>query len=180
MTEQKQTEIFCNLCGESCCPSGTNRWGPWSSEYNHGLLNAKVVGAYHSNHLLDMNQYAFSFCELCLRKLFIQCKIKPRINDMQFPPVLDKDSSLIEGEEVTWEYDQEIWEYRMWEDSGGHHQAYLNKKCNERKDCPNDAVYTRMINDHFSEECCCEEHKGKDGNSYKYVKFIPNVLKPFL
>lgn len=184
MTEQEQEqEEFCNLCGESCRPSGVNRWGPWSSEYNHGLLNAKVVGGYHSNHLLDMNQYTFSFCEPCLRKLFIQCKIKPRINDMNFPLVLDGKSPMIEGDEFPWELDQETWEYRMWEDSGGFHQAFLNKKCNQKKDCPNKAVYTVLFSDSlFSEEACCEEHKAKWKNTInaRFVPFISDTLKPFL
>jgi len=182
MTEQKQTEIFCNLCGESCFPSGVNRFGPWKSEYNHGLIEAKVVGAYHSHHLLDMNQYAFSFCEPCLRKLFMQCKIKPRINDMQFPPVLDGKSPLIEGEEVTWEYDQEVFEYREWEDSGGFQQAYIDKKCNQKKDCPNKAAYTVMLSNHFTEHALCEEHKhtwDKCVNA-ELVPFICDTLKPFL
>lgn len=169
MTEQK--EKFCNLCGESCRPSGVNRWGSWNSEDNYGLLDAKVVGEYYSHYLLDMNQYTFSFCECCLRKLFIQCKIKPLILD------------IIDGDEFTWELDQETWEYRMWEDSGGFHQAFLNKKCNQKKDCPNKAVYTVIINeDIFSEEACCEEHKIRWKNTInaRFVPFISDVLKAFL
>lgn len=159
-------EILCNLCGECMCPIGT-----MNEQYPHGLHNAKVVGGYDSYHLLDMNRYTFSFCEKCLRQLFIQCKIKPEVDEVDFSGGSTEDS---------WESDQSSYEYRVWVDSGALHQSYLDKKCNVKKDCPNKAAYTRMINNHFSEECTCEEHKGTDGGSYKYVKFIPNVLKPFL
>ena len=130
-----------------------------------------------------MNQYTFSFCEPCLRKLFIQCKIKPRINNMNFPLVLNGKSPMIECDEFPWELDQEAWEYRMWEDSGGFHQAFLNKKCNQKKDCPNKAVYTVLFSENlFSEEACCEEHKIKRKNTVnaRFVPFISDTLKPFL
>lgn len=159
-------EILCNLCGETMCPIGTH-----NEQYPHGLYKAKVMGGYDSYHLLDMNRYTFSFCEKCLRELFIQCKIKPDVDDMDF----DDNAT-----ECGWEQDQSSYEYRVWCDSGGAHQAYLNKTCNMKKDCPNKAVYTRLINDNFSEECCCEEHKRKDGGSIKHVKFITQVFKPFL
>lgn len=118
-----------------------------------------------------MNRYTFSFCEKCLRQLFMQCKIKPQVDEMNFDGGAMEDS---------WEADQEAYEFRLWRDNGGHHQAYLDKRCNVKKDCPNRAVYTRLINNDFSEECCCEEHKRKDGGSIKHVKFISNILKPFL
>jgi hypothetical protein len=167
-------ELLCNMCGETVCPIGTH-----NEQYPHGLFEAKVTGGYDSYHLLDMNQYTFSFCEKCLRQMFIQCKIKPQVHDMNFGDDF-ANLTLVEGPEQAWLSDQESYEYRVWLDNGGHHQAYLNKTCNMRKDCTNKAVYTRHINDDFSEECCCEEHKTKDGGSIKHVKFIPNVLKPFL
>ena len=72
-------------------------------------------------------------------------------------------------------------EYRVWKDTGGHHQAYLERRCNAIKECPSQALYTVLHNNDFTEECACEEHKDKHlySNS-KLTKFIPNVLKPFL
>jgi hypothetical protein len=82
--------------------------------------------------------------------------------------------------DVSWEEDQEAYEYREWCDNGGAQQAYVNKKCNKKKDCPNNAVYTILINDHFSKECSCEQHRTKDYGSIKHVKFISDTLKSFI
>lgn len=163
-------ELLCNLCGESICHDIKTLSGHWETKDPHGLYNAQVTGGYNSYHLLDLNRYTFSFCEKCLRQLFMQCKIKPLVEE-----VFGDSAS-----EESWEDDQETYEYRVWYDAGGHHQAYLNRTCNIKKDCPNKAVYTRYINDHFSEDCCCEEHKGPTGLSYTYVQFIRHELKPFL
>jgi hypothetical protein len=156
-------EILCNLCGECMCPIGT-----MNEQVPHGLYKAKVIGGYDSYHLSDMSVYVFSFCEKCLRQLFIQCKIKPDIRD--------------HIDERSWDEDQKYYEYMIWKDNGGHHQAYLNGKCNAEKDCFNKAVYTRFHNDtEFTENCACEEHKElRSYSNSKLTAFIPNVLKPFL
>ncbi len=175
-------EYLCNLCGESMCPNEKKLSGTWSSDSPHGLVEAKVVGGYESYHLFDMSQYCFNLCEPCLRKLFVQCKIKPRINHMNFPMILDDNAKFEEAEEIAWQTDQSHYEYRVWKDDGKYHQAYVNKKCNMVKDCPNRAKYTELVSDEFTEGAACEEHK--DNNSgcinCKMVPFIPNVLKPFL
>jgi hypothetical protein len=161
-------EILCNLCGETMCPLGTH-----NEQYPHGLYKAKVTGGYDSYHLFDMTRYTFSFCEKCLRQLFVQCKIKPDLADMDF----DGNATR----EELWEQDQEAYEYRVWKDEGGYHQAYLDRKCNFKKDCPNEAVYTQLVSGDFTEGCCCEEHKELFGYSNsKLTKFITNVFKPFL
>ena len=174
-------EILCNMCGETLCPIGTA-----NEQYPHGLHNATVVGGYESYHLSDMSRYTFSFCEKCLRNMFIQCKIKPTINDTDFE-TRPWDPPLPDGSNHKWERDQKGYEYRVWKDNGGHHQAYVNGKCNFSKDCPNKAIYSQ-VEKHpddgesgFSEDCSCEEHKSWQAYSnYKLVKFIPNILKPFL
>jgi len=173
-------ELLCNLCGGPMCPHEVKMSGTWQSDVRHGLVDAKVVGGYESYHLLDMNQYTFSFCEQCLRKLFVQCKIKPEVHRMNFSSGLVGD--LEEREEYPWEDDQKSYEYRVWCDDGKHHQAYLNKKCNAAADCPEKAFYTVWLSDHFTEDSCCEEHTSRWRNcvNAKLVPFIPNVLKPFL
>ncbi len=161
-------EILCNMCGECMCPLGT-----MNEQYPHGLFEAKVTGGYDSYHLFDLSQYVFSFCEKCLRQLFVQCKIKPLILDVNI-------GGGILGED-NWEHDRSSYEYRLWKDGGGAHLAYLNGKCNVVTNCPNEAVYTHLVSGDFTEDACCEEHKDERlyGNT-KLTKFIPNVLKPFL
>jgi hypothetical protein len=156
------------MCGGSMCPIGTH-----NEQYPHGLHEAKVIGGYDSYHLFDCTSYVFSFCEKCLRQLFNQCKIKPKLID-----------SGIDGEgsqEESWERDQEAYEYRLWKDEGGHHQSYVNRKCNFVKDCANEAKYTQLISGDFTENCSCEEHKELWGyGNSQLTKFISNTLKPFL
>jgi hypothetical protein len=160
-------QILCNRCGERQRPFGTV-----NDQYPQGLENIKVTGGYDSFHLFDMTSYIFSICEKCLRELFNQFKIKPEIIEI----MRDDDS-----EQDLWAQDQDAYEYRIWEKDGGFHNAYVNGKCNFKKDCPNNAKYTQLISDSFTERCCCEEHK--DLFNYmnsKLTKFIPQVLKPFL
>lgn len=163
-------EILCNMCGECMCPLGT-----MNEQYPHGLHKAKVDGSFDSYHLFDMTRYTFSFCEKCLRGLFNQCKIKPDVHEMD-------SYGLNLDVNTTWEKDQEAYEYRVWRDDGGHHQAYLNRKCNAAKNCPNEVLYTQLIEGEFTEDCCCEKHKEmlSEYTTIQFTKFIPNVLKPFL
>ena len=159
-------EILCNLCGETMCPIGTmNEQSP------HGLYNAHVTGGYDSYHLWDMTTYTFSLCEKCLREIFNKAKIKPDLSDAA--------GGL---NPYTYEDDLEMYEYRLWKDAGGHHQAYLDKKCNMVKDCPNKAKYTELVSDDFTERAACEDHKNQNSGciNCKMVPFIPNVFKPYL
>jgi hypothetical protein len=162
-------EILCNLCGECMCPLGTH-----NEQYPHGLHKAAVTGGYDSYHLFDMTKYTFSFCEKCLRGLFNQCKIKPDVVEIgNYGLQLDISA--------TWDNDQKNYAYRVWKDTGGYHQAYLERKCNFIKDCPNNAVYTQLIDGEFTEGCSCEEHKDLFAYSNgKLTKFIPQILKAFL
>ncbi len=171
-------EYLCNMCGEGMCPNITVPSGKWSSDVPHGLFESSVTGGYESYHLMDMTKYTFSFCEKCLRELFIKCKIPPKLNDLGFSANFE----YVDGEERDWKDELESYEYRIWKDAGGHHEAYMNKKCNAKKDCPSRAVYTKLYNDHdFTEDCCCEKHKPlRQYANSKLVKFIPNVLKTFL
>jgi len=166
-------ELLCNLCGSYMCPLGSD-----TEQFPYGLFEAKVTGGYESYHLLDLNTYIFSFCEKCLRQLFIQCKIKPLVYD----------TNIITGKfegEYGWESDQKCYEERLWQDSDGPHQAYLDKKCNQSKDCNNEAIYSLFYNTEmelqFTEETSCELHKPIIGKSNKVAQsYIPPKLKPFL
>jgi hypothetical protein len=169
---------LCNLCGGDMCYTFFNPYSPETKlpeveQKPNGLYNAQVRGGYYTpGYLLDMNRYTFSFCEKCLRQLFMQCKIKPIVDGMDFYDNI--------READCWEDDQRQYEYQEWKKDGGHHKAYLDRKCNSRKDCPNKAIYTIMCNDEFSEDSTCEEHKRKEGGSYSLVQFIRHELKAFL
>lgn len=158
-------DMLCNLCGKAMCPKvdkiNPNHFIP------HGLYKAKVSGGYESWHLLDMNLYVFSSCEECLRKLFNKCKIKPQV-------------SSFHEMNYSYEDDKESYDYRIWKDKGFHHKAYLNKKCNRKKNCRRKAVYSIFINGEFSEETSCENHKFEDGGSYTFMKYISPKLKILL
>ena len=164
--------FLCNMCGEKLCHTIKTRSGLWHAEDPHGLHNVHVIGGYESYHLLDMNRYTFSLCEKCLRQMFIQFKIKPTVDEMNFDGGATEDF---------WEDDQKAYEYRVWKDEGGHHKAYMEKKCNSVKDCPNKAVYTILHNGNFSEDSACEEHKTTVlSSNYRLTKFISPVLRAFL
>ena len=149
-------EIICNLCGD---PSILDKY-----QDIYGLHNATVTGNYESYHLFDSVTYIFNFCEKCLRQLFIQCQVKPKILGYN-----------------SWEQEFEAYEYRLWIDAGGHHQAYLNGVCNAIKNCPNKAIYSLFNDEVFSEECRCEEHIDYFvSRNSKLVDFIPNNLRSLL
>jgi hypothetical protein len=169
-------DILCNMCGGTMCPLGT-----MNEQRPNGLYNSKVSGGYESYHLLDMTSYIFSLCEECLRKLFIQCKIPPKVIEYGIDQNLDGSLCIDDRNEQSWEDDQKYYEFRVWKDNGGHHQAYLDRKCNAVKNCPNKAKYT-LLHDYtkFTEEALCEEHKDHSYVNSSLTKFIPNVLKPFL
>jgi hypothetical protein len=158
--------ILCNMCGECMRPLGSH-----NEQYPHGLEDASIQGGYDSYHLFDMTKYTFSFCEKCLRRLFNECKIKPKVEDnIDLKPIA-----------YAWEKDQEAYEYRVWKDDGGHHKAYMSKLCNAAKDCPNRAVYTILHNGDFSEDSCCEQHKtDRLYSNSRLTKFISPVLRAFL
>jgi hypothetical protein len=167
-------EEFCNMCGECMCIDVSTPTGRWKSDKAAGLHNVKYTAGYESYHLFDCITYTFSLCEKCLRQLFFQCKIKPAVSDI-FYGESDSYSSYDE--------DQIKYEYRVWKDTGGHHNSYMNATCNAIKDCENKAEYSLILNvDSFTEDCFCEEHKDlpRSSNMTHLVKFIPNVLKLFL
>lgn len=170
-------EILCNMCGDTMCPIGT-----MNEQTPHGLVDAKVVGGFDSYHLLDMNCYEFSFCEKCLRQMFMQCKIKPFVHGAWEHPVDGVTPLVHTSQQWTFEQDQESYEYRVWCDTGGHHQAYLDSKCNTIKNCNKKAIYTVWLSDEFTEDCCCEDHTIRWAHvvNAHLIKFISNTLKPFL
>ena len=173
---------LCHQCGENMhIPSGYHQRKKHDdhsvlaekidNQYNFGLSRATVQGQYSSYYLLDMTQYTFSLCEKCLRQMFMGFKIPPQITDFV-------SSDNARDNSVKWQEDLTQYEWRLWKDAGGMHQAYLEKRCNAIKDCPNQAAYSIWYDGEFSEDCCCEEHK--DGHGGEWKPFVSNELKAFL
>jgi hypothetical protein len=156
-------DILCNSCGGSMRPLGT-----MNEQYSHGL-EAKVGGGYDSYHLFDMTSYEFKICEKCLRNMFNNFAIPPTVVDTLGDP------------QHLYEQDKHAYDYRVWKDDGGHHQAYLNKLCNSAKNCPNTAIYTIFHSEKFSEDTACEEHKSfRLYSNSRLNNFISDNLKVFL
>lgn len=168
MTNVDNTDILCNLCGESTCINVDRESLKLKSEDSHGLIKAKVRCGYNSFYLSDLTEYQFSLCEKCLRDLFIKFKIKPDIID-------------IDGA-ITWEEDFFLYEETLWRADGLDYKAYCNGYCNAVKDCPNKAIYSIILSDEFTENCCCEEHKSKWEFTLnaKIVDFISKEVSTFL
>lgn len=161
-------QLLCNNCGGKMCPAKPDmNW-----QLPNGLYNASVAGDYSSTHLHDCTVYEFSLCEFCLRIMF---------NCFQIPPtVYDEDKSI---SYMTYENDKELYDYQQWARGPSYKEAYLNKKCNAKKECSEIAAYTILNNtESYSIDCCCEQHKGRYDRSfsYKLVPFIPDTLKSFV
>lgn len=162
-------EILCNLCGENMCPPE----GSWNEQIPLGLYNIEVLGGYDSHYLSDFTKYKFSLCEKCLRNLFIQCKIKPNIFQI--------DLTKPEYDHFPWEDDNKLFKRREYLKDGGYHQDYLNKICNYNKDCVNAAKYTVLYCGEFSEDAICDICKNNEfATNTTFVPFISNKMRPFL
>lgn len=72
---RKPESYLCNKCGERM----TNSFDVHDNNV-YGLVETSVSGGYASPHLFDMTSYIFSLCEKCLRNLFGECKIPPRVS----------------------------------------------------------------------------------------------------
>lgn len=148
---------ICNKCGKSLIPNDIHEA---ISESPCGLIDAEVTGGYFSEGLLDLNNYKFSICEICLRKLFNEFKIPPEVNEINS----NFDGSLSTLKHVDWLKDQEIFELQEWKENGGSSRAYLKGLCNQIKDCPNKASYSIKLSDELTNYCMCNTHKDGWGN----------------
>ncbi len=158
----------CNMCGNSLVNEehGTELYG---------LNNCSITGGYYSTYLVDLHKYNFNLCESCLRTMFNDFKIKPNVQSINFPNLSDPEFSSI-----SWQADQELYEYNEWVRKDGKHLAYLEGRCNLIKDCANKAIYSLFFYNEFSEEACCEKHKDLAPVYTDLVGFVSNDLKPFL
>jgi len=82
MTSEKH-ENTCNLCGCSCTLAVDSQ----SPDFNGGLIDADVVGGYHSTPgngcgaLDDGTRYRFNLCEFCLDWLFSHFTVPVKMYD---------------------------------------------------------------------------------------------------
>lgn len=164
---QDPKTILCNLCAKSMCYPDEEM----NSQIPYGLLDAEAVGSYSSQHLSDCTIYRFSLCELCLRKLFVECKIKPAL------------SSYMSAQFSSFEEENEVYEYSKWYRAGGPHKAYLDGMCNITSTCVNKAEFSMYDVDGFTETACCKEHKNHFRCNYagtELKKFLSKKLRNFL
>jgi hypothetical protein len=69
--------VVCNGCGGLCVVfAGGESCG------DYGLIEAEVVGGYHSTELRDLTRYRFSLCEACLVRLFDGFAVPPQVDDL--------------------------------------------------------------------------------------------------
>lgn len=152
----------CNNCGGSLTIDDSH-----CKQAFYGLIDCRVSGSYSSWHLLDSNTYTFSLCEFCLRNMFKQFKVKPKMGCYM-------------GEESSFEEDDECYDYRIWKHEKKDVVAYQNGLCNRTMNCPNKAIYTFFKSGSFSEDCACEEHKDARRYQHDLHPFVPFKLKAFI
>lgn len=140
------TEEYCNQCG------GTLTVPHDDSPY--GLVGAKVRGHYHSVHLSDGSDYTFSLCELCLRQMFDEFAIKPRVES-----VFDEDTLV----ETPYADDKSWYLHTLWRDAKGLEKKLAEDLCNATEDCPNESKYRGFSSGFLTNECVCEEHNNRLG-----------------
>jgi hypothetical protein len=152
MFVQNPKTIKCNMCNTLMC----------QNEYPYGLYKTIVSGGCFSKHLTDMVSYEFNLCEECLRKMF---------NNFINPPTTYNSPSYKE--------DKKEYEYKIWRETDAFNKAYLNRKCNNAKNCSNNAIY--FINEKYNKNhCCCEKHLPEANNpNYVLTNFVPEELKIF-
>ena len=149
----------CNLCNEYLTLE--------DSIVPQGIYNINVTGGYFSYYLFDDTTYTFSLCEKCIRNMFSNFKIPPKVSDRHGT--------------ISYKKEKKRYDYMIWVDNGGASEAYLNGKCNFIKNCKNKAIYSQFISGKFTEKCSCEKHKKLHNYSNSELRqFIPNNLKSFM
>ncbi len=160
-------DTVCNRCGGSMYPPKETM----NSQVAHGLHEVKLTGGYESDGLLDLHRYTFSLCETCIRHIFMECRIPPRVERVS--------AGMLGWEPVSFGDDQEVWEYMEWKRSGGHATARLHRICNATKACGQPAIFSVTYSEgHVSDDCLCEAHKGHYKNCINatIIPFVPYQL----
>jgi len=156
----------CNRCGGPLCPDVQE--GDPNGRIPHGLVDVGVVGGYDSRSIFDMTKYVFSICEPCLRLMFEEFKVKPRVFDVDVRGnVLTEDG---------YEQDRRFYLDRMWRDQEqGHIRALLGGRCNADFMCEERAKYRVYYSSSPSTDTCCEAHRRRFENTIN-ATFVPIEL----
>lgn len=152
--------IVCNNCGDQLSEHPIH-----PDSYSH-----EVRSVADSKWLTKRTKYTFRLCEQCVRTMLDSFKIPPSVCDTEG------------NHEQSYESEVELFLTNKWLKEGGKHQAYLDGKCNERRKCPNSAIYSLFIGGKFTENSLCEQcsknyFKIKD---FELKPFVPNDLRAFL
>lgn len=156
-------EIFCNNCGDSClkqyqlnCPDAVQ---------NYGLLNVSVIGGYVSDYLNDGNQYIFSLCEKCLRGMFENFKVKPKINTCGY------------NNNITYQEDLNSRKITDWYNNYDAQTAKLKLGiCNFTEECQNTGWW-RLFNGDLTFNLNCDEHKNERLNHGYRLLLHENLVR---
>ena len=145
--------VTCNMCGgDMSCGSEHEE----TSMYGTGPLS--VSGGYLSPHLTDTTSYHFAFCERCLRTIWSQCKVKPRI-----------DFYMGDGES-TYEEDHSYWINRMWREGGGELRKLPSGLCTHDESCQGSGENIYLISGSICDrERYCSEHAIRGGGNTVWV-----------
>lgn len=131
----------CNKCGDCLCPP----IGTMNQDAPHGLVEATVSGGYDSRHLFDTTNYSFSLCELCLRNLFNECAVPPKISHYMGPGW------------KTYQEDRVMWEDRLWEESEAFMAHTAAGLCTTRL-CGHPATQRELISGLPTNVLACDAH----------------------
>lgn len=154
--------VTCNMCGGNMsCDSEHDE----TSMYGTGPLS--VSGGYFSPHLTDTTSYHFAFCERCLRTIWNQCKVKPRIDFY-----MGEDDS-------TYEEDEEGWKIGQWVKSGGRDRKLPTGICTRDEWCKKKSTHLYVCSgDIVSNERFCEEHAGRSGRCSNTMWLPAHGVRP--
>lgn len=141
----------CNMCQVKSKDDGN------LTAHNGYISPIEFCGGYHSTHLMDLIKYTINLCEACARNLLDNCSINP---SMSYDSNSFNSSVLVPR---SYSEDQTLMRLQAWNSSKEYNDAYLNKKCNFKINCPNEALYSIILPafDEYEVEptnsCFCQE-----------------------
>lgn len=106
-------EILCNNCGKNIIKSPETCRAQSSCSTSGNLIGITVDGNYDSFYLFDGTSYTFSICEECLRNMFENFKIKPKVVDYIMSPGYGSDEEVELAEEKAYERDSKAFRERV-------------------------------------------------------------------
>lgn len=118
----------------------------------YGTGPISVSGGYLSPHLTDCTSYSFAFCELCLRKIWEQCEVKPALVD------------YTDGTPKSYEEDVSGWKIRLWMQDGGPEKKMPTGLCTHDEHCSEKSTHWEVCSGQLVESRrFCQKHAQETG-----------------